>query len=279
MRTLTIEQATALVPAIGAKEPTGKASTKYQFVSTKEILEQVQEKGWLITNASAQGQNVHAQHRVTLVHQNDLENLDVHNQDGIMRIELLNSHNRTKRLTFAIGYFRFVCSNGLIISSGPAETVRTKHSIVNGNSQYLRESLLERISELTEKFPNIRQKINNLKSRELSEQEQINYAAYAIRGRYSYRPQLPKKFSNLEESTLKVLNVRRTEDAGDSAWAVFNRVQENIITGVPNFSLPVKSYTDNIRVNSLLWKGVDASLEFANESLKNTLQGFLTKNR
>jgi hypothetical protein len=59
---------------------------------------------------------------------------------------------------------------------------------------------------------------------------------------------------------------------------VYNRVQENIIRGVKDFTQPVKSYLDNIRVNTLLWKGADATLEFANQKLKSTLQDYLTKN-
>lgn len=279
MKTLTIDEATTLVPAIGAREPNGNVSKQYQFVSTREILEQVHEKGWLITNASAQGRNMYAQHRVTLVHEDSINEMANGNQDGVLRIELFNSHNRTKRLTFAIGYFRFVCSNGLIVASGPAETIRAKHSIGNSPNHCLNDNLIERIEQLTTKFPTVAQKIKDLQSRLLTDEEQINFAAYAIKGRYSYRPQLPKRFSNMEESAAKILGVRRPADEGNSAWCVFNRVQENVINGVPNFTQPIRSYSDNIRVNTLLWKGVDATLEVANEGLKSTLQSFLAKQR
>jgi hypothetical protein len=279
MNTLTIDEAAKLVPAIEAKEPNQRVSSRYQFVSTKEILEQVQEKGWLITNATSQGRSLYAQHRVTLVHQNDLEQLNQTKDDGIMRIELFNSHDRTKRLTFAIGYFRFVCSNGLIVASGPAETIKAKHSLVSNSFANLKEGLHERIGQLTDKFPNIHQKICDLKTRDLTEEEQVSFASFAIKGRYSYRPQLPKKFSDVETAALKVLNVRRDSDAGNSTWAVFNRVQENIINGIPGFSSPLRSYSDNIRVNCLLWKGAEASLEFANKELKTTLQNILPKKK
>ena len=275
MKILTIKEAIALVPAIGAKEPTSRVSSKYQFVSTQEILEQVQERGWLIANASAHGQNLHAQHRVTLVHKDSLEAAD--KEEGMLRIEMFNSHNRTKRLTFAIGYFRFVCSNGLIIASGPAETIRTKHSITGRTNQLPEESLYERINQLADKFPLIAQKINNLQKRQLTEQEQINFATFAIKGRYLHRPRLPKRFDNLEETASKFLNVRREADAGNSTWSVYNRVQENVIAGIPDFTQPLKSFTDNIRVNYLLWKGAEASIDSSNEEFKNTLQKFLTK--
>lgn len=277
MKTLTIDEATVLAPAISAREPIARASGKYQFVSTREVLEQLQQKGWKITNATAQSRSLHAQHRVTLAHENSLHKLQENNEEGILRIELFNSHDRTKRLTFAIGYFRLICSNGLIAASGPAETMRTKHTMANAGDKTLENVLLEKIDQLTERFPTILQKVEDLQNRELTEEEQIEFATYAIKGRYSYRAQLPKRFVNMEESARKILGVRREADQGDSAWTVYNRVQENIIRGVTNFTQPIKSYLDNIRVNTLLWKGADATLEFANQKLKNTLQNYLIK--
>lgn len=277
MRTLTIDEATLIAPSIAANQPINKVSDRYQFVSTREILERVQEKGWRITKAQAQNGSLHSQHRVTLVHENSLAALAKNEQEGVLRIELFNSHNRTKRLTFAIGYFRLVCSNGLIIASGPAETVKAKHTILTNKEQDIKEGLVERIHQLTDKFPTIIQKIEDLKNRILTDEEQFNYATYAIKGRYSYRANLPKRFSNLQESASKILNIRRTEDSGSSAWSVFNRVQENIIRGVPEFTQPVRSYLDDIRVNLLLWKGAETTLEASNEQLAKTLQTFLIK--
>lgn len=275
MTTLTLNEAIQIVPAIGAMEPLTNVSKKYQFVSTRDIIEQIQEQGWLLTNVSAQNRSLHAQHRATFVHESSLTNLSEATQDGMMRIELFNSHNRTKRLTFAIGYFRFVCSNGLIIASGPAETIRKKHSF----SKDTHDCILDRINELVNKFPTITKKIEDLQARELTEQEQVAYAQYAIKGRYLYRPRLPKQFSNEDTSALKVLEPRRQQDEGNTAWSVFNRVQENLISGISNYSLPIKSYSDSIRVNQLLWKGADATLDYSNTQLRTTLTNFLDKRK
>lgn len=273
MTTITLNEAIKLVPAIGASTPSSTVSKRYQFVSTQHILEQIQDKGWVITNATSQGQREHAQHRVTLVHQSNLTNLD--NAEGIPRIELFNSHNRTKRLMFAIGYFRFVCSNGLIVATGPSETIRTKHNFSDDRLS----TIMERVGEISDRFPSIIQKIDKFKSRELSEEEQNEFARYAIKGRFNYRPNIPKKFSNLESAANKVLSVRREEDSDNTAWAVFNRVQENIVSGIEGFSLPIKGYTDNVRVNQLLWKGTETTLSYGNQQLTEALNQLLVKDR
>jgi hypothetical protein len=276
METLTLDKAIELVPAIGATGPSEVVSGRYQFVSTRNILERVMQDGWHITNATAQGHNQHAQHRVTLVHSKDLEiarNANTSTVEGIPRIELFNSHNRTKRLMFAIGYFKFLCSNGLIVASGPAETIRTKHRF---SDDRLGE-IMEQVSEISNRFPVINNTIQEFKSRELTEQEQFSYAQYAINGRFSYRPAMPKRFRDMERTVERLLSHRREEDNGNTTWQVFNRVQENLIMGMEGFSRPIRGYTDSVRVNQLLWKGAETTLKFDQESLNKALMSLLIK--
>jgi hypothetical protein len=274
LNVLTLDEAIKSVPAIGSTGPSQKASDTYQFVSTREILERVQKDGWLITGAAAQNRSPYAQHRVTLVHENDLDR--VRNQaqmEGIPRIEMFNSHNLTKRLMFAIGYFKFLCSNGLIVASGPAETIRTKHRFSGDRL----EEIMNQVSQISERFPTINNRIEGFKSRELTENEQLAYAQYAIKGRYNYRPEMPKRFKDMGRTAEKILTPRREEDAGNSAWVVYNRVQENLIRGIEGFSRPINSYLDNVRVNQLLWKGAETSLKFDNQQFQNELMSLLIK--
>ena len=274
LNVLTLEEATNLVPAIGATGPSEKASNNYQFVSTREILQRVQRDGWLITNASSQGRSAYAQHRVTLVHENDINEARLNaSNEGIPRIEMFNSHNLTKRLMFAIGFFRFLCSNGLIIASGPAETIRTKHRFSGDRL----EQIMEQVSQISKRFPTINNAINNFKNRELTESEQFAYAHYAIKGRFNYRPEMPKRFKDMGRTVEKILAARRDEDQGNSAWVVYNRIQENLVRGIEGFNRPMNSYLDNIRVNQLLWKGAETSLKFNNQQFQTELMNLLIK--
>ena len=272
MTTLTLEEATNLVPAIGAQSPSEKVSERYQFVSTRDILNRVQKDGWMITNATSQNRSPYAQHRVTLVHENDLANTNS-DDEGIPRIEMFNSHNLSKRLMFAIGFFRFVCSNGLIVASGPAETIRIKHRF---SGDRLSE-IMEQVSQISGKFPAIKNTIEDFKAREMNHDEQTSFAQYAIKGRFNYRPEMPKRFRDMGRTVEKLLQVRRPEDEGDSVWAVYNRVQENLVSGVQGFSRPIRGYADNVRVNQLLWKGAETALQFNKQQLNTALMNLIIK--
>lgn len=278
LQVLTLEEATNRVPAIGATRPSDAVSGSYQFVSTRNILERIQQDGWLITGVTAQSRMPHAQHRVTLVHEKDIEvarAFDSQNStlEGIPRIELFNSHDRSRRLMFAIGYFKFLCSNGLIVASGPAETIRTKHRFSNERL----DEIMDQVSAISDRFPVIEQTINDFKTRELTEFEQLSFAEYALKGRFNYRPAMPKRFRDINRTSERLLSYRREQDNGNSTWQVFNRVQENLMMGMEGFSRPIRGYTDSVRLNQLLWKGAETTLKFNKQNLNQALMGLLIK--
>jgi hypothetical protein len=273
LQVMTLAEAIEKVPAIGATAPSEKVSDNYQFVSSREILERVQQDGWLITNVAAQNRSLYAQHRVTLVHEDHFDKARRQEGEGIPRIEMFNSHNLTKRLLFAIGYFKFVCSNGLIVASGPMETIRTKHRFSDDRL----DQIMGQVSDISNRFPAINETIENFKSRELTDVEQKAFAQYAIKGRFNYRPSMPKRFHDMGRNVEKLLAHRREEDNGNTTWQVFNRVQENLITGVEGFSRPIRGYSDSVRVNQILWKGAETTLKFDSQALHKELMELLIK--
>lgn len=271
---LSLGDAISKAPSIGATRASDGLSASYQFVSTRNVLENVLDNGWCITDASAQGRSPYAQHRVTLVHESDLSNLGSGSQDGILRMELFNSHNRTRRFMMAIGYFKFACSNGLLVATGPAEAIRTKHRFSDDRL----EGIMERITQASERFPRVLEIIEGFRQRQLTEEEQINFAKYAIKGRYNYRKELPKRVGgDLDKMSQLLLTSRREEDNGSSTWQVFNRVQENVIKGVDGVTRPVSGYGDTVRVNQLLWKGAETALQFDKDQLNKALMDLLLK--
>lgn len=271
INTLTLEEAIEIVPAIASTHAHPSCSNQYTFVSTKDVVTQAINSGWKINNATSCGKSQFAQHRVTLIHE---DHMNSNTSEGFPRIEIFNSHNRTKRLTFAIGYFRVACSNGLIVASGPTETIKTRHRFGENNKQNIIDSILAACS----KFPTVLNTIEQFKDRQLSEEEQQAFAEYAIKGRFLYRQTTPKRFAEYSTSVPILLNSRRREDNGNQLWETYNRVQENLIRGVEGFSKPITGYLDSLRVNQLLWKGAATALNSRNNNYRQNLASILSKN-
>lgn len=276
MTPITLETAIERAPAIGATSAGDNTNPNtYQFISTRKILEGILDRGWSIVDAVSSGRTLSARHKVTLVRTEDLLKYNDTNSEGLLRLEILNSHNLTKRFMSCIGYYKWACSNGLIAAYGPVESIRTKHRFSDDRL----ERIQNQIQEASEHFPFILNQIENFKQREMKESEQLEYAKFAIKGRYLYRKQLPKTFINLEKMAERMLEVRRSEDEGNRLWAVYNRVQENMIRGIEGVTRPVKAYDDNFRVNRLLWKGAETTLTFDNNYLTKELNQLLLKNK
>jgi hypothetical protein len=275
MNTLTIEQAIEKAPSIGGTEKSPNTSDRYQFVSTRSVLEKVMTQGWNIVEAKSQGRSLYAQHKVTLVHNRDLSLFQQGVQkEGLLRVDLFNSHNRSRRFMMAMGYFRQACSNGLLVATGPAETIRTRHLFSDDRL----ESIMERIDTLSDRFPKVLETIEAFKSREMSEEEQIQFAQFGLRSRYLYRKELPKKVSG-DSVVTRLLEARRPEDEGSSAWVVLNRIQESLIRGVDGLMKGTQAFGDNIRTNQFLWRGAEMALQYSNSDLNNRWNKLLVKDR
>ena len=175
----------------------------------------------------------------------------------------------------AIGFFKWACSNGLIAAYGPAESIRTKHRFSDSRL----EAIMTKIQEASQYYPQILGMIESFKQRRLSDVEQTDFAKYAILGRYLYRQNPPKVLGDIEKMAQKLLTVRREVDNGDTAWQVYNRVQENVVRGIEGVTRPLRGYDDHIRVNRLLWKGTELALTSSNDHFKNGLTSLLLKNK
>ncbi len=256
MNVLTIEEAAQYAPQILTNRPADGVSDHYNFVSTKRILETVQENGWCITGAVSGGASRYAQHSVSLVHRNDVDRMATTTLEGVPRIILTNSHNRAKRLAFHCGYFRFVCSNGIVIASGPATQLRMRHT---GNEDTI-ATLMNQVNESSGSILEAVDNIEQLRSRNITKAQQLEYGKFALSARYKYM-RMPKKILNQPEIYAgHVLTPNRPEDEGDSLWSVFNRVQENLIKGRLGVFTPVKGFISGTTTNQLLWNGAMLTL-------------------
>jgi hypothetical protein len=140
-------------------------------------------------------------------------------REGVPEVILINAHDGTSAYHLRGGYFRFVCSNGMIVGSHLAGfTVR--HTVGPQTAEEVLEAG-ERV--VTETFPRMLEKIDLFRSVVLPYEQQTRLAQRAIDLRYgSSLPKFP---------ATDLLHVRRDEDRDGTLWNVLNRVQENILDG------------------------------------------------
>ncbi len=258
MNTLTLAEAIHLCPAIGADAPSPKVSAKYHYISTQDVLNHALSSGWSITGAKQEKATNFGRHAVTLVPTALLSNP---HPEGYPQVIITNSHDKTKRFQMMMGFFRLVCSNGLIAPTGITEGIKLVHRFSDDRQATLTESLHNSL----EAFPLMYDKVGQFQDRTLSNEEKLELANFAQKVRFRYRA-IPKSYN-----TDNLLEPCRMQDEGDDLWKTFNVIQENMMKGGRGMGGGITRFYDDIRINRELWAGAEIALNNRGSDLKPAL--------
>ena len=234
----------ALPSAAYAQHPHPKVSDSYQFFNTLDIANALLDNGFELTEARQNrvrnGNESYAKHRLTFVHPRFKGNFD---NEIRPTFTVINSHNRTSAVALALGLIRFVCDNGLIRGDivGSYKFYHTARNPV--------DTVMEGVySIINEVAPTI-DMISEMKAKQLSWDQQREFAVVAaqVRGITEFNP--------------AILEAHREEDIPNDVWTVYNRLQENLMSG--NYKIkkgeklrkarPIKGITQDFDVNTKLW--------------------------
>ncbi|WP_186159364.1 DUF932 domain-containing protein [Burkholderia gladioli] len=250
---LTDDQIRAAAPSIFAEAKHESRSERYAYIPTIKIVESLRREGFQPFMAAQtvvrdEDRREHAKHVLRLRHASQLATGDS------PEILLVNSHDGSSSYQMMGGFFRKVCSNGLVVGNFSKE-VRVRHTgdvvdeVVGGAHLIL------------DGFDLIRESKASMEAVNLSEDEQHLFARAALAVRYD----TTEGPAPITES--QVLRARRSEDAGDDLWATFNRVQESLVRGGLRGrskngrhvkTRPINGIDQDIRLNRALWIIADA---------------------
>lgn len=235
------------------------ASQKYEFMTTSDVVNILADMNWAIHDAKQQKTKKNPE---TTKHLIRFRNESLNWKGGnVPEILLVNSHDRTSALTFHVGIFRLICSNGLVIADKTFEKFHVRHMFTTF------ETVTNTITQITQKLPEVLNTIEMFEGTILTPDQQMELALRSIAIRYpeyldvktnEVRYDLIHKAMNVQD----VLTPQRIQDEGDNLWVTYNRVQEHIIKGgfkkmgVGNKQIQARELTNIkmlINVNQGLW--------------------------
>lgn len=217
-------------PQVLTTAPAEHVSDKYTFLNTMEVIKSMMGLGWEVTHVNGRGRGEHGLHMVRMFH-NELGN-KVQQSDAMRpQLVLFNSHDGTNRAKMALGMFRLVCSNGLIVGEpGMYDDVKLKHIY---NSQ---EDFINITQQAHNKYEQIFEHIYNMRERILSDDERKALAYYAIALREknlviegTKRPDI-ETINNVID-VKEVLKPLRIQDKSNSLWDTMNVIEERLTKG------------------------------------------------
>jgi hypothetical protein len=194
---------------------TADVSDKYVVIDSEILVNELQARGFVPHKImrSKTGSRVHT---VRMRTQNAVE---INGEMLFPEVIIRNSYDKTCAFSVQTGIFRLVCSNGLTVrvKDTKGDFFKTRHI---GNEAMLAAEIA---LEFSENLASVWQVQELLVKKELSDDQMIKLAMRAARIRWQ------QEFT--PEQAAVLLAVARPEDAGNSAWHVFNRLQENTLKG------------------------------------------------
>lgn len=249
MTILSDEELHQRVPAAFAQEPASHTSARYSFIPTTEIINQLRDRGWHPVRAYQSHRaddKVHARHMITFRNRTP-QQLSV--GDVLPEVCLVNAHNALSRFRFLAGLFRLACSNGMVVSTGVAETNIERIHIDGNGFPDIQQAMLTALKRLGEAD----QAVQQWSKLDLDLAQRIAFANAAILIRNKGDRHWSKHFD-----AHNFLQTRRHTDKGTDLWTVFNVVQENVIRGgvrgASGYLRPINEVSENVRINSELWQ-------------------------
>jgi hypothetical protein len=258
---LTLEQIRNVAPAVFAEEAHSSRSDRYEYIPTSRPLTALLDNGWSVWEARQQRSRDSERDPYTK-HMLRLRKGDtpMKAKDGTAEIVLINGHDGTASYSISAGFFRLVCSNGMVVGK-TLGSIRIQHTKSLATSEAVLGAS-ERV--LTDKIPLMLGQIGKMQQYETTPKERLVLAEEALTLRYgsTMPPMAPEE----------LLRHRREIDAANNMWVVLNRIQENIIDGGwevrshlmgrRSMVRPVERVSANAKINMGLW---DRAVELVTE--------------
>jgi hypothetical protein len=252
----SIEQLKAKAPAVfrtAAEGAKAGASSRYQFIPTLDVIEDLAKFGWDVYDVGQQKSKTPetARHLVRFRHSKmSIQEVG----ETIPEIIFTNSHDRTKSMGFHVGLFRLVCSNGLVVADETMAKLNLRHM------GYDLDQVKQLINHTTQSIPNAFSTIRDFKETEMDDSAMRAFAVRAMLVRY---PEMKASSPTIVNNLNRLIQATRPEDGPDNLWTVFNRVQEKVINGhfihvdednKTKQARPITNLELNIKVNTKLWE-------------------------
>jgi hypothetical protein len=260
----TDEDIRAVAPAVFAEAPGPDRSSRYQFVSTIQLINAMRQEGWMVTAAGQkyvtdEERHGYARHMVRMRHQSFSLKAEAV-PEGI----IMNAHDGTASWKYFDGVFRFVCANGCVFGEVMG-SVKAHHTVRQAGANG--ETAMRLSEEFMRVLPGKMKLAERLKEVRLTELQMTEYFTKAIAVRWPHGSSITSN----DVATFTWLK----EDYGLTAWQVYNHAQRVLVTlggvqgvnaaGRVHVSNPVKRIEEMVRINVGLW---DAMLEYCPDDIR-----------
>jgi hypothetical protein len=266
-------------PALFNHKPAQHCSDKYQLYRSDELIDLMGEKGMKLVEIGQQA--ARQRDPRTQLHTMRFQPIDVPPvfgvNDSAPEIVIMNGHDGRNRFKALAGIFRFICSNGMVVSDMELGKVVVRH--FGTNNTFDKVSAI--VGDMPDAINKMHGKILDWSALTLNEHEQTLLAMELIKAR-----QAPDWVTSDH-----VLEARRDDeqpvDGQRTLWTTFNVLQENLTNAEVNgkegdrrTSLrPLQGAWRNVQANEALWTAAETYYHVKVDGLNEEERELLRKAR
>ena len=202
-------------------------SDKYVHASTIDVVRDMERLGWKPV-AAKQARERKGGSGIRSFHMIAFENPNVSitrggETEAMVRVILTNSHDGFNSFKFMCGLFRFVCSNGLVVSDMEFANISIRHINYDFNE------LKIVVGDMIEKIPQVVARMNAMTQVSLTDAQKVELAKETYRIRKGIEE---GEKVDVDDATIHdILTPVRDEDKSNDLWTIFNLCQEKMIRG------------------------------------------------
>lgn len=229
---MTLDELRKVAPSAFATAKHESRSERYTYVPTVAVIEGMIRAGFqpfkaIQSRSRIEGKSEFTKHMIRFRSAEANTNLVV--GDTVPEVVLINSHDGTSTYQLSAGFYRLVCSNGLMVSEGMQDAIKVPHKgniidmVIDGSNRILNGS--GRAMNAIEEWRQL----------ELTAGEQEVFAEAA----HLVRFEEPDGTVKTPITVGQLLVPRREADRAQTGWnkpapdlwRTFNVIQENVIKG------------------------------------------------
>jgi hypothetical protein len=230
-------------------------SNKFGFISSANLASTLESKGLKLADVVESRIRKDKEKRLGYQKHVMRFNTGVSNAHGNLQLLAINSHEGSSALTFRLGFFRMVCSNGLIVGSDLVPQIKVRHT---SNGLLKLDNAIEEAMEY---------QIAAKQSMDRMMDTKVNADTIEQLGKEILKLRLDDKFS---DKLVPLFESKRWEDDKEDLFSVFNVMQENVIrtgfyalnkeTNVATKIRAIKGVESNVKLNNAMF---NLALKFA----------------
>ena len=235
----------AAAPAVMSHTPSPFTSVAYKQYSTLDVVEAMRNNDWVPTHANQTKTTLqfnvdYCKHVVRFTREGLSDQ-----REGRVEVVLINSHDGKSSYRLAAGYYKLVCSNGLVVG-------RTFEMITFRHVGFMPQQVVDASMAFADKAGDIHNEIDKWRGLRLTDGQRHLYGMQAIK---LAMPNIADRFTAAD-----VVEPKRDIDREPTLWNTFNTAQERITQGgIPmqglgtRTSRGISSVGRNVAVNQALW--------------------------